>query len=53
MPKRAGDNKAARDKTEAFVREALSAISKRPPSQRVVKSVAKKVAKALPQHARA
>jgi hypothetical protein len=37
---------------EAFVREALSALSDKPPSEKTVKSVAKKVAKALPRYKR-
>ena len=51
MPKRSSEKRSILDKTEAFVREALSKTSKKPPSEKVVRSVAKKVAKALPQHA--
>jgi hypothetical protein len=50
MPKKPSEKKSTLDKTEAFVREALSKTSKKRPSERVVRSVAKKVAKALPQH---
>jgi hypothetical protein len=50
MSKRKNEKNPTVMKAEAFVREALSKSSKKPPSERIVRSVAKKVAKALPQH---
>jgi hypothetical protein len=50
MPTRRNEKSPTVVKAEAFVREALSKSSKKPPSERTVRSVAKKVAKALPQH---
>jgi hypothetical protein len=37
------------ERAEAFVRDALSAKAKRPPSKQLIRSVAKKVSKAIPQ----
>jgi len=39
--------------TEAFVREALSQLSKKRPSETKVRAVARKVVKAIPQDIRA
>jgi hypothetical protein len=50
MRKRKNERPSAVVKAEAFVRDALSKTSKKPPSERIVRSVAKKVAKALPQY---
>jgi hypothetical protein len=51
MPKRKNEKPSTVVKAEAFVREALSKTSRRPPSEKTVREVAKKVAKALPQFA--
>ena len=51
MRKRKNEKPSSVVKAEAFVRDALSKASKRPPSEKIVRSVAKKVAKALPQQA--
>jgi len=53
MPKRKNDNQSTVAKAEAFVREALSKTARKPPSEKTVRSVAKKVAKAIPQHVHA
>jgi hypothetical protein len=50
MQKRKNEKPPMVVKAEAFVREALSNTSRKPPSEKTVRSVAKKVAKALPQN---
>ena len=51
MRKKTSELRSSLEKAEAFVRDALSKTSKKPPSARVVRTVAKKVAKAIPQSA--
>ena len=51
MPKARSNKRDALKRTEEFVRDALSQTSKKRPSEKVIRSVAKKVAKALPQQA--
>lgn len=49
MRKKTSEQQSSIKKAEAFVRDALSKSSKKPPSARTVRMVAKKVAKAIPQ----
>jgi hypothetical protein len=51
MPKKESDKQFAMKRTEEFVRRALAAASRKAPKETTVRAVAKKVAKALPQHA--
>jgi hypothetical protein len=51
MPKKKSDKQFAMKRTEDFVRRALAAASRKAPKETTVRAVAKKVVKALPQHA--
>jgi hypothetical protein len=53
MKKRGSKQRSAIKETESFVREALTKISKKQPSESTVRAVAKKVARVLPQRVEA